>query len=1230
MLLWGGKLVWDAKDGQNDSASTTSGPTTPLSSSPGKRTSERHGADENSSSPRKRSSESAQQVAYAAPGTPQSSHRQKEGGQRSVPPSLATLLGSVCELSPKQLHYVQTVLEPTIIPLLLEVVNAMPEKLGAFLLNWLVAHLHVPRSISNPILSWLKAPPVDLVLPTPRPPTCDREQQTDSEAVPEATPERVHENCWLASSEETSAQGRETAGQSVARRRPSAGSSRDDEPPYGSSHESQDARYQSEQTDEADEDEDAFDDSRVCLNKASCTETNSILKRKSVADGASLPSQLPDQDQGHPCPHQGQNGQHHAPEGLERIHRRVSIRKTPGMFEHMNVVGELTTAQNRKSLEQAMPDMPKLALNATVAEPISTSAPSTARMSQGALKTPEAPSSAPGRRVSMAVDVTKDPDGKPGGGRNSQLSRKSSLKVGGRSRAISIVEPAPEVPHLGIVELIKQNQLFEQLDDDEMHLLARAAQVKSFDPDEEVIGHGDKVEQLHMIWSGEGRVCVPKQVGLLKKGDSFGEHALSKRHLTSTTSVSAHTGDSRLVTIAVTYKDLQSLGLARKLRRAWNMSSKGQRCVKRTGTHSGQSQTKSKRNSALSREDSKKTIKSPEDQKMMYEAIRSNTHLMDWLQLSDKQVETMIYFMKQEVAEVNQEVTKKGEKGDTFYIVHDGMLEVDTGVKRQTDTFHSTHFRSSDSFGELALLYNTPRKATVRALRRTTLWVLTRAQFCMVMKLKSDVRVKEYERLIDSVSLLSERLSSEEKEMLADTLEEVFFVKGEEVVRQGDEGDTFFVIFEGECEVKVNGKHQGFLTKGSYFGERALLSREPRAATVVVTSETATLLTLDGSSFELLVGHALEDHVHPSQKRNSQQEHAVDGEGGGTYNVLKHRSSIDLIRQMVQKQGLVTQRKEVPRENLEFVGVLGHGSFASVTLQRDIDSGKLYALKAISKGYIKKEKLNNMVLNEKRTMMMLDSDFTIRLHCTYNCPQFLYFLLEPCFGGELFEVYSHHEEFFGADTHAKFYTICCSLGLEHLHARRIIYRDLKLENVLLHSNGYALLTDLGLAKVVIGKTYTVCGTADYFAPETLKRIGHNRAVDWWALGVMVFVMLTGRSPFDAEDVMQIYKNIVKGFKKETFPSDMAPDQVEVIKGLCRKKPEERIPMSANGMKDLEQHIFFVSSPKIPWDAVRHRTWQAPYSPPEMDMDEIASRTNPQDVPYLNSGDESEGSWDDDF
>jgi len=152
-------------------------------------------------------------------------------------------------------------------------------------------------------------------------------------------------------------------------------------------------------------------------------------------------------------------------------------------------------------------------------------------------------------------------------------------------------------------------------------------------------------------------------------------------------------------------------------------------------------------------------------------------------------------------------------------------------------------------------------------------------------------------------------------------------------------------------------------------------------------------------------------------------------------------------------------------------------------------------------------------------------------------------------------------------------------------------------------DGYIKLTDMGIAKVVMGKTYTICGTVDYFAPETLKQLGHDRAVDWWALGVLLFIIATGRSPFDAPTVTQIYKNIMKGFSRIDFPDSIPLDMKEVIKSLCRKKPEERITMQKGGIHALMNLHFFRD---FSWESLQTRTMTPPVLPKP--FDEAACRS----------------------
>merc|ERR1712232_1549977 len=233
-------------------------------------------------------------------------------------------------------------------------------------------------------------------------------------------------------------------------------------------------------------------------------------------------------------------------------------------------------------------------------------------------------------------------------------------------------------------------------------------------------------------------------------------------------------------------------------------------------------------------------------------------------------------------------------------------------------------------------------------------------------------------------------------------------------------------------------------------------------------------------------------------------------------------------------------------------------------------TGDTYAMKGLSKGYIVKTGMQESVMNEKNILMMTNSPFIIRLWETYNGQQTLYFLLEPALGGELYATYNR-KGFHGSEKHAKYYSAGTVFGFEHLHQRRIIYRDLKPENLLMNDLGHVKLTDMGLSKFVIGKTYTTCGTPDYFAPELLASTGHTNAVDWWTLGVLIFEMMTGHPPFESESHMQIFSKVMKGISKVKFPQNLHGPCGELIKAIMQKEPSDRLPMRVGGTKNLKDH-----------------------------------------------------------
>merc|ERR1719413_173354 len=212
--------------------------------------------------------------------------------------------------------------------------------------------------------------------------------------------------------------------------------------------------------------------------------------------------------------------------------------------------------------------------------------------------------------------------------------------------------------------------------------------------------------------------------------------------------------------------------------------------------------------------------------------------------------------------------------------------------------------------------------------------------------------------------------------------------------------------------------------------------------------------------------------------------------------------------------------------------------------------------------------MQESVMNEKNILIMTNSVFVIKLFETYNSSQTLYFLLEPALGGELYATYNR-KGFHGSDKHAKFYVAGVVFAFEHCHQRHIIYRDLKPENLLLTDKGQIKLTDMGLAKFVIGKTFTTCGTPDYFAPEVIASTGHTNAVDWWTLGILLYELLSGHPPFESAYPMQIYSKVMKGINKIQFGPKCQGNAETLVKGLLKKEPSERLSMRPGGTKNIK-------------------------------------------------------------
>lgn len=284
------------------------------------------------------------------------------------------------------------------------------------------------------------------------------------------------------------------------------------------------------------------------------------------------------------------------------------------------------------------------------------------------------------------------------------------------------------------------------------------------------------------------------------------------------------------------------------------------------------------------------------------------------------------------------------------------------------------------------------------------------------------------------------------------------------------------------------------------------------------------------------------------------------------------------------------------------VRTLGTGSFGRVFLVREkapTEVGRDFlALKVLEKTRVVKLKQVEHTINEKQILAAVDFPFLVNLvgHFKDNCN--VYMVLEYAPGGELFSHLRRAGRF--NESRTRFYTSQIALAIEYLQTNNIIYRDLKPENLLFDNKGYLKITDFGFAKCVEGRTWTLCGTPEYLAPEIILSKGYGKAVDWWALGVLIYEMAAGYPPFYAEQPIKIYEKIVEG--KIQYPSHMSQELRHLIRSLLQKDITRRFGMLRNGVDDIKSH-----------------KWFSDYLEPFDWLDVFHKRVVPEFVPLLKGG-----------
>ena len=282
-------------------------------------------------------------------------------------------------------------------------------------------------------------------------------------------------------------------------------------------------------------------------------------------------------------------------------------------------------------------------------------------------------------------------------------------------------------------------------------------------------------------------------------------------------------------------------------------------------------------------------------------------------------------------------------------------------------------------------------------------------------------------------------------------------------------------------------------------------------------------------------------------------------------------------------------KNKVTLNDFQIIKLLGKGAFGKVLLVYNEELKKYFAMKTLRKDYIKKNQQTKHTKEERKILEKIDYPFISKLYYAFQNEKKLFMITEYMPGGEMF-YHLHMNDHFN-ENKARFYIAEIVLAIDHLHKNNILYRDLKPENILLDELGHIKLTDFGLSKIMNNiekdKTYTVCGTPIYVAPEVLTGQGYNKLVDWWSVGVLLYEFLAGYSPYREARTKIDIKIYKKNLEQDPLISDTAFD---LIKKLCTFDVSKRI---GKNFEDIKNHEFFKD---IDWIKLEKKEITPPYKP----------------------------------
>ncbi|CAN4101418.1 unnamed protein product [Withania somnifera] len=556
--------------------------------------------------------------------------------------------------------------------------------------------------------------------------------------------------------------------------------------------------------------------------------------------------------------------------------------------------------------------------------------------------------------------------------------------------------------------------------------------------------------------------------------------------------------------------------------------------------------------------------------------------------LTDSQCQVLLDCMQRVEVRVGDIVVKQGGECDSFYVVGSGEFEVlATQDEKNGEVPRVLQHYTADklsSFGELALMYNKPLQASVRAVSDGILWELKREDFRGI--LMSEFSNLSSLKLLRSVDLLS-RLTILQLSHITDMVSEVLFSDGQTIVNEKQEPLGLYIIQKGVVKITFdmdlvtfenasslvceNQKQDDIQNKkgvsiekseGSYFGEWTLLGEHIASLSVIAVGDVVCAI-LTKEKFDSVVG--------PLAKLSQD-----DLRGKGHQTILSSESAQSFDTLMLANLQLA---------DLEWQTCLYSTDCCEIGLVRLRDSDKLLSLKRFSKKKIKILGNEAQVLKEKSLLKQMNTVASVpKVLCACADETHAGIVLDTCLACSMGAILHNPLD----EESARFCAASLVIGLEDLHNSGILYRGVSPDVLMLDRTGHIQLVEFRFAKRISSeldeRTFTICGMADSLAPEIVQGKGHGFAADWWALGTLIYFMLLGEMPFGSWRESELtFARIAKG--QLTLPHTFSEEAVDLITKLLQV--DEKLRLGSQGVDTLKSHPWFLG---VDWKAIAdHRS-----------------------------------------